>query len=163
LIIDRLTAQIGNRMFALLVLSLSLLAIYAIRRRRRLRAGGSDPLLKAFSRRDLRELDAHLDEVGRYERRRMEREIERYLTGAVGYVVRSYNSSVGVSLELSDGRRLALNGVSRRTLPTLLLRVTEDKLAPTHVERDGLTYRLRFRGQAGTKIDIYARNVAIVG
>jgi hypothetical protein len=150
-------------MFALVVASLVVLVSYAIRRQRRLRAGGSDPLLKAFSRRDLREFDARLDEVGRHERRRMDREIERYLTGAAGYVVRSYNSSLGLSLELSDGRRLTLNGVSHRTLPVLLARVAEDKLAPTYVDRDGLSYRLRFRGPAGTEIDIYARNVALAG
>jgi hypothetical protein len=150
-------------MFAFFGASLVVLASYAIRRRRRLRTDGADPLLKAFSRRDLRKLDARLDEVGRHERRRMDREIERYLTGAAGYVVRSYNSSLGISLELSDGRRLVLNGVSRRMLPVLLLRVAEDKLAPTHVDRDGLSYRLTFRGQAGTNIDIYARNVALAG
>jgi hypothetical protein len=148
-------------MFIVLCLSLALLATCVIRRRRKRRGTVPDSLARAFPRRVVRELDAHMDAVAQFELRRLEREVKRYLAGAVGYVVMIYRSPAGIALELSDGRRLALTGVSRRALKLLLVRNAEDLLAPTHVVRDALSYRLRLRGQAGTHLDIYARNVAI--
>jgi hypothetical protein len=144
-----------------LCLSLTLLVTYVVRRRRARRDTERDPLARAFASREMRELDAHMDAIARCERRRLEREVESYLTGAVGYVVTISRSPAGIALELSDGRRLALTGVSRRMLPLLLVHAAEDLLQPTHVERDALSCRLRLRGQAGTKIDIFARNVAL--
>ena len=86
---------------------------------------------------------------------------ERYLTGAVGYVVTINRSADGIAFELSDGRRLALAGVSRRTLQLLVRRTAEDLLQPIHVHWDFFSYRLRLRGRAGTDIDIYARNIVL--
>lgn len=148
-------------MFAVLCLMLTVLAAYVTRRRWRRRYTAVDPLARAFPRRVLRKLDAHLDEIARCEIGRLERELERYLSGVVGHVVRIYRSPAGVALELSDGRRLALTGVSRRTLPLLLTRIAADVLHPTHLERDALSCRVRFRGRAGTNFDVYARSVAL--
>jgi hypothetical protein len=137
-------------------------ATYAIARRRRARRYAPiEPLGQAFRRREMLKLDAALEEIARHERHRLHREVERYLTGAVGYVVRIYSSRAGIALELSDGRQLALTGVSRRTLPLLVVRVAEDLLQPTDVHRDALSCRLRLRGWAGAELDIYARSIAI--
>jgi hypothetical protein len=152
-------------MFVILCLAGALLATLPsyrvarclIRRRRNAR----EPVARAFRQREMRELDEHLNEVARRERRRLEQEVERYLTGAVGHVVTINRSPGGVALELSDGRRLALAGVSRSTLQLLVHRTAEDLLKPTHVYRDVLSYRLRLRGKSGTDIHVYARNIAI--
>jgi hypothetical protein len=152
-------------MFIILCLALALLATYATyrltRRRREWRRAIPEALSQAFSPREMRELDAHLEEIAQRELHRLERDFERYLTGAVGYVVTINRSADGIAFELSDGRRLALAGVSRRTLQLLIRRTAEDLLQPTHVHRDAFSYRLRLRGRAGTDIDIYARNIAL--
>lgn len=152
-------------MFIFLCLVLTLLAIDTIhrftRRRRERRLTAPHPLAQAFPPRELRALDAHLEEIARHEQRRIDRQVERYLTGAVGFVDTIHKSPNGISLELSDGRRLALAGVSTRTLQLLVFYTAEDRLQPTHVHRDVFFYRLRLRGQAGTDIDIHARNIAL--
>jgi hypothetical protein len=152
-------------MFIILCLALTLLATHTTyrltRRRRERRRTVPDTLAQAFPPREMRELDAHLEEIARRELQRLEREVEHYLTGAVGYVVTIHRWPDGIAFELSDGRRLALAGVSRRTLHLLVRRTAEDLLQPTHVHRDVFSYRLRLRGQAGTDIDIYARNIAL--
>jgi hypothetical protein len=149
-------------MLVLVSLAVTLLAAFWFNRRlRQRRRAARHPLAKAFPRRELRKLDAHLDEVARRERSLLEREFERYLTGAVGYVITIYRSPSGIALELSDGRHLALTGVSRRALQILAPLTAKDLLKPTHVHRDALSFRIRLRGHAGTDIDIYARNIAL--
>jgi hypothetical protein len=148
-------------MFIILFLLATLLAAGITRWLRARCRTARDPLAQAFSRRELRELDARMEDIARREKRRLEREVERYLSGDVGHVVRIHRSPAGIALELSDGRHLALTGVSRGSLPQLLLRTAEDILHPTHVERDALSCRLRLRGRAGADIHIYARNVAL--
>jgi hypothetical protein len=153
-------------MFTLLSLALILLATLTAcrltQRRRERYFPVPDVLARAFPARDLRELDAHLEEIALDELRRLEREVARYLTGAVGYVVTIHTLPPnGIAFELSDGRRLALAGVSRRTQQLLAHRTAEDLLQPTHVNRDAFSYRLRLRGHAGTDIDIYARKIAL--
>jgi hypothetical protein len=152
-------------MFIVLCLALTLLAsptaYLIIRVRREWRRAAPDLLAQAFPPRELRELDAQLEAIARCELRRLEREVERYLTGAVGYVVSIHRSPDGIAFELSDGRRLALAGVSRSTLQLLVRRTSEDMLQPTHVHWDVFSQRLRLRGRAGTDLDIYARNIAL--
>jgi hypothetical protein len=62
---------------------------------------------------------------------------------------------------LSDGRRLALAGVSHRNRQLLVLQTAADLLHPTQVQRDVFTYRLRLRGQDGTDIDVHARTIVL--
>jgi hypothetical protein len=145
---------------ALTVLA-GLLIYRMVRRRRERRHTAPHPMAQAFSPREMRELDARLKRIARSELRRLEREVKRYLTGTVGYVVTIYRSPDGVTLQLSDGRRLGLAGVSLRALQLLVLRAAEDRLQPTHVHRDASSHRLRLRGQAGADIDIHARTVAL--
>jgi hypothetical protein len=150
-------------MFIIVCLALTLLGTTCriARRRREQRHAAFEPLGQAFPLRDMRELDAELEEIARCERHRLDRELERYLTGAVGYVVGIHSSQAGIALQLSDGRRLAMTGVSRRALPLLVVRTAEDLLQPTHVHRDTLSCRLRLRGWGGAELDIYARSIAI--
>jgi hypothetical protein len=146
-----------------LTLLLAAFTAYRFTCRRRERSSTvPDVLALAFPRRAMRELDAHLEEIALHELRRLERDVARYLTGVVGYVVTIHRLPPdGIAFELSDGRRMALAGVSRRTLQLLLHRTAEDLLQPTHVQRDVFSYCLRLRGHAGTDIDIYARNIAL--
>ncbi|MCW2541145.1 MAG: hypothetical protein JWN95_2870 [Frankiales bacterium] len=153
-------------MFTILCLALILLAIPTASRRSRRKAERNGPvpdvLAQAFPAREMRELDAHLEEIALDEQRSLEREVARYLTGVVGYVVRIHSMAPnGIAFELSDGRRLALAGVSRRTQQILVRCTAEDLLQPTHVDRDAFSYCLRLRGHAGTDIDIYARKIAL--
>ncbi|MDT4926543.1 MAG: hypothetical protein QOG01_4256 [Pseudonocardiales bacterium] len=152
-------------MFVFIWVAVTLLATlipYRLARRlRRRRRTAHDPLARTFAQRDMRELDEHLNGVARHELLRLEREVQRYLTGAVGYVVTIYRAPGGVALELSDGRRLALAGISYTTQQLLVLRTAQDLLKPTHVHRDAMSYRLRLRGEAGTDIHVYARNIAL--
>jgi hypothetical protein len=66
-----------------------------------------------------------------------------------------------IALLLSDGRRMALGGVSRVSRRVLVNRAARDKLRPALVERDGLSYRLLLRSEAGAEIEIYPRRVAL--
>jgi hypothetical protein len=67
----------------------------------------------------------------------------------------------GIALELSDGRRLALGGTSRRTRELLNHLAPADMLRPMGFHRDAVSCRLLFRRFGGTKIEIYARNIAL--
>jgi hypothetical protein len=152
-------------MLVIMCLAVTLLATlmtYRLGRRlRQRRRAAREPLAGAFAQREMRELDEHLNEVARRELPRLEREVQRYLTGAVGYVVTIHRAPGGIALQLSDGRRLALAGISFTTRQLLLLRTAEDELKPTHVRRDAFAYRVRFRGQAGSDIHVYARTIAL--
>jgi hypothetical protein len=151
-------------MLVILCLAVTTAASYAVKRQfRRRRRYAIDPLAKAFPRRELRDLDEYLNQVGRQERRRLERNFECYLGGAVGHVVTTYRSPSGIALLLSDGRRLALTGVSHRGQQLLVRGAAAELLKPTQVQRDVLSYRIRLRGHAGADIDIFARNVALAG
>lgn len=152
-------------MIIILCLALTLpatLTVYTLsRRRRKRRRTMPAPMARAFPSRVLRELDEHLEDIARHEVRRIERDVERYLTGAVGYVVTTHGSPDGIALQLSDGRRLALVGVSRHNRQLLVLQTATDLLQPTQVHRDVFTYRLRLRSQAGTDIDVHARTIVL--
>jgi hypothetical protein len=154
-------------MFTILCFALTLLATLTAyrftrrRRRRERRCTVPDVLAQAFPAREMRELDAHLEEIALHELLRLEREVARYLTGTVGYVVTISKSTHGIALDLSDGRRLTLAGVSSRTLQLLIRRTSEDMLLPAHVHRDVFSYRLRLRGRAGADFDIHARKIAL--
>jgi hypothetical protein len=132
-----------------------------VRARRRHRRSASDSLSQVFRRRELRELDGHLERIAVDELRRLEASALRYVAGDVGYVVGVSDSLHCIGLGLSDGHRLELGGVSRSTV-TLIERVaTEEKLRPAGVARHGFSYRLVLRGEAGAEMEIFARRVTL--
>jgi hypothetical protein len=136
-------------------------SVIAARYRQR-RYAARNPLAQAFRIRDLDELDTHLETVALEENRRLENELARYLASNAGHVVVISTTPNGIALELSDGRRLALRGISRRTVELLNRRAPMDMLHPSSFHRDAVSYRLLLRGLAGAKIEIYARNIALV-
>jgi hypothetical protein len=141
---------------------IALVALYRlVGRSRRRRRAARDPLTHVFRPHELRELDAHLDEIAEEELRRLDANIARYVAGAVGHVVVISDSRHEIALLLSDGRRMALGGVSRAARRVLINRAARDKLRPALVERDGLSYRLLLRSEAGAEIEIYPRRVAL--
>jgi hypothetical protein len=95
---------------ALIALAATYWLIGSSRRRRR---AGRDPLSQVFQLHELRELDAHLDVVAEEELRRLDAHIAHYVAGEVGHVVVISESRHEIALLLSDGRRMALGGVSR--------------------------------------------------
>jgi hypothetical protein len=130
------------------------------KRRRRCRAA-QDVLRHVFRRREYRELDAQLERIAVLELRRLEATAKRYMAGEVGYVVVISGSRHGVGLHLSDGHRLELGGVSHSTLRQLEQNAEEERLRPAHVSRDGFSYRLLLRGEAGAEMEVYARRVTL--
>jgi hypothetical protein len=118
-------------------------------------------MTQAFRRREFRDLDAHLEAVAREELRRLEEALTHYLASRAGHIVVVSKAPNGIALELSDGRRLALRGISSRTVELLDRRAPVDMLRPESFHRDGVSYHLVFRGPAGAEIKVYARNVAL--
>jgi hypothetical protein len=137
-------------------------AVLLAARYRQARHAARNPMAKAFRMREFGELDAHLEAVAREEHRRLEKELARYLAGRAGHVVVISTAPNGIALELSDGRRLALRGVSWRTVELLNRCAPMDMLLPESFDRDAVSYRLLLRGLAGAEIAIYARNIALV-
>jgi hypothetical protein len=133
----------------------------AYRRGRSTRRRPRDPVAQLFRSRELQELDAHLNLVAVAERHRLDAEVVRYVAGEAGHVVVVSDWRYGVALDLSDGRRIALGGVSRVTRRLLVHRVTQDRLRLARVECDGVSYRLTLRGEAGDEIEIFSRRVAL--
>jgi hypothetical protein len=120
-----------------------------------------DPADRPFHTPELQEIDAYLDEIALDELRRLEKQLAQYVATAVGHVQLISRSPQGIALELSDGRRLALGGVSQSTHHLLITRAAKDELRPAHVHRDAFSYRLLLRGRAGTEMEIHARNIAL--
>ena len=118
-------------------------------------------LTQVFGRREFRQLDMHLEAVAAEERRHVEAELARYVAGRAGHVVVVRKAAHGIALELSDGRHLALRGISPRTVELIDRRARTDILRPESVDRDAFSYRLLLRGAAGAHIKVYARNVAL--
>ena len=151
-------------MLIILVIAMLLLATdatYWLARGSRRRRAASNSLERPFRAPELRELDAHLDQIAVEELRRLERHVAHYVASEVGHVLMISRSPHGIALELSDGRRLALGGVSQRTRNLLTQRADGDKLRPAHVHRDAFSYRLLLRGQAGAEIEVHARHIAL--
>jgi hypothetical protein len=150
-------------MLILLFTALALLAfdtafrVVALFRRRAPR----DPFRQVFRARELKELDAHLEVIAADEMRRLHVNVVRYVAGNAGHVVGIWDSRHGVALGLSDGRRLALGGISLSTARLLAVRAAEDKLRLAHVERAEFSYRLLLRGEGGAIVEVYARRVAL--
>jgi hypothetical protein len=130
-----------------------------VRRCRRRRSATS--LRRVFKARELRRLDAHLDRVAASELERLTAHVISYIAGFAGHVVGVCEMRHGVALMLSDGRRLGLGEVSRRALPLLIARAQRDRLRPARIERDGITFCLVLRGEAGGDIEIHARRLAV--
>jgi hypothetical protein len=128
---------------------------------RRARRTARNPMAQVFRRREFRQLDVHLEAVAREEIRRLEQDFARYLAGRAGYVVVVAKAPNGIALELSDGRRLALHGISRRTVELLTRCAPADMLRPESFVYDAVYYRVLLRGHAGTEIKVYARNIAL--
>jgi hypothetical protein len=120
-----------------------------------------DPLSAVFGAREFTELDADLEAIAVDETRRLHASVVRYVAGDVGHVVAIWDSRHGISLRMSDGRRLALGGVSRLAARLLVNRAASDKLRLAQVEIDGSSYRLHLRGEAGSKVVIWARMIAL--
>jgi hypothetical protein len=141
---------------ALLIL---FLAVHRIRRRRRTRR---DPLSAVFPPLELRRLDAHLDRVGVRELERLTHDIVRYVDGKAGHVVVISDLPHGrIVLELSDGRLMTLNGVTRATRGLLQDRAVNDKLRPSRVDRDDRTCRLVLRAESGYEMNVSTRMVSL--
>lgn len=147
--------------FCALVLFVVVSTAAAATRRRRWRRTARDPLARVLGRRDFGVMDSHLETVAREERRRMEREVADYLAGSAGHVLLVSTAPSGAALELSDGRRLALRGLSPYALAALHHRALRDMLRPERVDRFASSYRLRLSGAAGAGFEIYARNIAL--
>jgi hypothetical protein len=130
-------------------------------RHRPWRRAACDPLAQAFRGREFRRFDAHLENVACEELRRLEGELARYLAGRVGHIVVVLKAPHGVALELSDGRRLALRGISSRTVELINCRAPRETLRPEGLDRDVFSYRLLLRGAAGAEISVYARNITL--
>jgi hypothetical protein len=150
---------------AVLCFALTLVAVAAGHRMvgnsRRRRGPAGDTLKHVFEPSELRALDAHLDAIARDELLRLDATLLRYMAGEVGHVVVVSDSSHGITLALSDGRLMNLEGVSRLTRRRLLSRAAQDKLRPTRVERDALSYRLLLRSEAGAEIELSTRRLAL--
>jgi hypothetical protein len=116
---------------------------------------------RTFRTPELRELDAHLDQIALEELRRLDKQLAHYVASEVGHVLLISRSPHGIALELSDGRRLALGGVSQSAHHLLITRAAKDELRPAHVHRDAFSYRLLFRGRAGTETEVHARYIAL--
>src|SRR4051812_21679650 len=129
--------------------------------RRRRRRAEQDVLRRVFRRREYRELDQELDRIAVHEPRRLEATARRYIAGDVGYVVLISDSRHGIALSLSDGRRLELGGISRSTVRLLERGTAEERLRPAHVVREGFSYRLVLRGEAGAEMEVFARRVTL--
>jgi hypothetical protein len=134
---------------------------HAAKRYQRRRAVARNPVAKAFSRREFRRLDAHLESVARDELRRLDTELSNYLAGHTGHVVVVTKARGGVALHLSDGRRLALRGISFRYVDMLTERAQLDQLRPESLERTAVSCQLLLRGPAGAALTVYARTIAL--
>ena len=130
-------------------------------RARRWRRAAANPLAQVFRPDELQEFDAHLDEVAKQELSRLDAIVMHYVAGEAGHVVVISDWRHGIALGLSDGRQIALGGISRVERRMLVNRAARDKLRPAHVERDGFSYRLLLRGEAGAEFQIYTRRVAL--
>ena len=150
-------------MLAILHTALALAAAVTISvltaRYRRWRRTACNPVAQAFRGREFRQLDAHLEAVACEERRRLEEELARYLAGRAGHVLAVSKGPDGIALELSDGCRLALGGVSPRTIELINRRGSMDVLRPESLDHDAFSYRLLLRGAAGAEINVYARSI----
>jgi hypothetical protein len=142
---------------------IALVAMYRlIRSSRRRRRAARDPLTQVFQPHELREFDAQLEVIAEEELRLLDANIARYVAGAVGHVVVISYSRHGIALVLSDGRRIALGGVSRFRRRLLVNRAAKHKLRPARVDRDGRSYCLLLRSEAGAEIEVYTRRVVLV-
>jgi hypothetical protein len=130
-------------------------------RYRRARQAAPNLVTQVFGRREFRQLDMYLEAVAAEERRHVEAELARYVAGRTGHVVVVRKTPLGIALELSDGRHLALRGISPRAVELIDRRARTDILRPESLDRDAFSYRLQLRGAGGAHIKVYARNVAL--
>jgi hypothetical protein len=128
---------------------------------RQARRRKSNPLAQVFRKRELAALDAHLDAVAREERHRLEGELARYLSGRAGHIDTISKTPGGIALGLSDGRCIALRGISLRTLELLRGCARRNTLCPQSIDRDVISCCLLLRGSTGAEIRIHARNIAL--
>ncbi|MDQ1731610.1 MAG: hypothetical protein QOK10_1769 [Pseudonocardiales bacterium] len=152
-------------MFTILYTGLAIIAAgttYSVLTRyRRIRLGSRFDMVQAFGPKEFAEFDAQLEAIAREELRRLEDELVQYLAGQAGHVVVISRGRHGITLELSDGRRLSVRGVSHRTVELLNRCAQSDVLRPESFDRDAVLHRLLLRGLAGAEIEISARNIAL--
>jgi hypothetical protein len=153
-------------MLVLLWVALVLVALATnhllIGKARRRRHAAGDPLARVFRPDELRELDAHLDEIADAELRLIDADVARYVAGDVGHVVViSNHRHGGIALALSDGHLLTLGVVCGATRKQLLHRASRDKLRPASIEWEGFSYLLLLRGEGGTEMEVHAGRVVL--
>jgi hypothetical protein len=139
-----------------------IILVLAVRRIRRRRWARRDTLSAVFDPRELRRLDAHLDRVGVMELKSLTHDVVRYVEGEAGHVVVISDLPHGrIVLQLSDGRLMTLIGVTQATRGLLQYRAANDKLRPSHVDRDEVACRLVLRGDSGYEMNISTRMVSV--
>jgi hypothetical protein len=143
----------------LVALASTYLRIERVRQRRH---AARDPLAGVFRPGELREFDAHLDEIAAAQLHQMDADVVRYVAGDAGHVVVVSNQRHGgIALALSDGYRLTLSVVSWAARKELLQRAGRDKLRPASIQRNALSYLLLLRGETGVELEIHARTVVL--
>jgi hypothetical protein len=89
-------------------------------------------------------------------------ELADYVAGrTVGYVTVVANLDDGISLELSDGQHLALNGIAHRSRRLIRAHPGADLLRPVWAEREHHSYRLPLHGHRGGPVELYARRMVL--
>jgi hypothetical protein len=152
----------SNACLFVLCVALALATLAAAYKYRQRRMTAREPLTRVFRARELRKLDAHLNQVAVDELGRLARDVVHYVAGDVGHVVViADHPRHGIVLGLSDGHLLTVSGVTRVTRSLLLQRAANDKLRPTRVERDGYSYRLLLRGESGYEMKINTPMVSL--
>jgi HAMP domain-containing protein len=152
----------GEVVLLALCVALALIALAATYRYRRRITAACEPLTSVLRARELRKLDAHLNQVAADELGRLARDVVHYVAGDVGHVVViSDHPRHSIALGLSDGHLLTISGVTRVTRSLLLHHAANDKLRPARVERDGYSYRLLLRGESGHEMRIHTPMVSL--
>jgi hypothetical protein len=162
---DALTVQMAAMASAPLLLLMGSVVLRTSRRGRRHRrpvpAAASD-LSAHFDSRQLAELAELLLATAATERARLDQQLADYVAGrTVGYVTAVANLDDGISLELSDGQHLALNGIAHRSRRLIRAHASADLLRPVWAEREHHSYRLLLHGHRGGPVELYARRMVL--
>jgi hypothetical protein len=132
------------------------------RRHRRPGPAAASDLSAHFDSGQLAELAELLLATAATERARLDQQLADYVAGrTVGYVTAVANLDDGISLELSDGQHLALNGIAHRSRRLIRAHASADLLRPVWAEREHHSYRLLLHGHRGGPVELYARRMVL--
>jgi hypothetical protein len=132
------------------------------RRHRRPGPAAASDLSAHFESQQLDELAELLLATAATERARLDRQLADYVAArTVGYVTAVANLDDGISLELSDGQHLALNGIAHRSRRLIRAHASADLLRPVWAEREHHSYRLPLHGRRGGPVELYARRMVL--